>query len=103
MRTWVYAIARRCALDELRRRRREPGGPAEVPGTLPQEALGALRVELRQDVALALGSLPERERDALIAFAWHGTAREAAHALGLPLGTLKSRVYRGRERLRGLR
>jgi RNA polymerase sigma-70 factor, ECF subfamily len=95
--TWLLSIARNCALDELRRgarRRRvserltaQPAGGASDPGAALEvrDALGDLSVELREPVVLIdmLGM----------------SYREASRLLGVPEGTVKSRVHRARELL----
>lgn len=54
-------------------------------------------------VPAALLSLPERDREALVLFAVEGlTYAEVAEALGLPVGTVRSRISRARSRLREL-
>ena len=63
--------------------------PADAPSPDERLALGQ-----------ALGDLPADERAATLLCLGHGlTHAEAARALGVPLGTLKSRVARGRQRL----
>ena len=99
--TWALTIARSRAVDELRRRRPEPVDPAQLPETVqpaPQEA--ALD---RWRVAHLLARLPSEERD-LLRLRFYGdlTQTEIARRTGLPLGTIKSRMISGLERLRGL-
>ena len=94
--TWLFQIARNCAVDELRRagRRstlvRRAGGP-EVPS--PDTTVG---VEVRE----ALASLPMELRESVVLIDVFGLPyREAARILRLPEGTVKSRVHRARESL----
>lgn len=48
-------------------------------------------------------SLPAQERDALVLHVWEGLAYdEVADALGVPVGTVRSRLHRARRRLREL-
>jgi RNA polymerase sigma-70 factor (ECF subfamily) len=55
------------------------------------------------DVASAIARLPQGERDALLLFAWEGMSYdEIAAALGLPVGTVRSRLHRARGRVREL-
>ncbi|MBD0348998.1 MAG: RNA polymerase sigma factor [Thermoleophilia bacterium] len=56
-----------------------------------------------RDVAAALAELPVHERDVLLLFVWAELSYdEIAVALGLPVGTVRSRLSRGRTRLREL-
>lgn len=101
--TWALTIARSRAIDELRRRRPEPLDPATLPepaatGPSPEDA-----VLDRWRMAHLLARLPAEERDLLrLRFYGELTQVEIAERAGLPLGTVKSRMVRGLERLRGL-
>jgi RNA polymerase sigma-70 factor (ECF subfamily) len=54
-------------------------------------------------VAAAIGALPEAERQVLLLFAWEELSYdEIAQALGVPVGTVRSRLSRGRARLTAL-
>ena len=54
-------------------------------------------------VAVALRSLPESEREALLLYAWEDQSyEEIAEALDVPIGTVRSRIHRARRRLREL-
>jgi len=62
---------------------------------------GDLEFLLPDDVERALATLPEEQRAAVVLVDVNGlTNQEAAEALGWPLGTVNSRVYRGRAELR---
>jgi uncharacterized glyoxalase superfamily protein PhnB len=78
------------------RRGEDEGGYDDVTDALAaSEAAGA--------VAAAVGELPDAERDALLLVAWEGlTYADAAAALGIPVGTVRSRLNRARGRLREL-
>lgn len=98
--SWVYAIAKRCALDLLRQRRRHPEHESVKAATLvydyePRLLHGELR---RVQDELRVLSAPLRE--ALSALATHETHREAAASLGLPVTTFKSRAWRARQAVR---
>ncbi len=104
--TWLFALATNLYRTELRR----------IPvGTVPLESasagqlrdvrceLGGLEIDDR-DRALqrAVLTLPAKYREALILFYFHDmNVREAAFSLGLPEGTVKARLSRAREILRG--
>ena len=54
-----------------------------------------------RELALALAELRGRDREILLLHAWAELSdREIADALGLPIGTIKSRLHRARARLR---
>ena len=54
-------------------------------------------------VARALSRIPDADRDALLLLAWADlTYEEIARALGIPIGTVRSRIHRARRRLREL-
>jgi len=103
--TWILTLVHRRAVDLVRREQRrrssqlDPEGPEEVEGT---EDLAALRSR-RRIVQEALGRLPAEQREAL-ELAYYGgfTQSELAERLGLPLGTIKSRMFTGLRRLRDL-
>lgn len=101
--TWLFALATNLYRSELRRI------PARIS---PLEEAGEIR-DLRaidggleaQDrdraVRKAVHSLPEKYRDPLILFYFHEKdVPETARSLGLPEGTVKARLFRGREILR---
>lgn len=95
--SWVYAIMRNAWFDELRARRRHGEVPldeiAEVLA-VPEEQAGPLD---SIDVERALAALPEEQRAAVLLVLVEGLAyREAAEVLAVPIGTLTSRLARGR-------
>lgn len=99
VRAWLFSIAWRKAKGAqrswFRRRRRDTdyhGAPA------PTRDLSA---EDRLAVKRALAALPLAQRAAIVlSFGCGLTHPEAAEVLGLPLGTVKSHIFRGRDRLR---
>lgn len=103
VRSWMFGIMKNAWIDDRRaaQRRRRLFTPAEDYHELADHAHVAQ--EQRLSIEAALQRLPE---DQLIAvalvlvegFAYH----EAAEVLGIPVGTLTSRVSRGRETLAGL-
>lgn len=99
LRSWLCAIAWKKRLTHERSRRRE---------RLRREALEASMLadacpNRRLDVSAALKSLPEAQRAAVALCLGGGFSHaEAAQALGLPLGTIKSHIERGRAKLLAL-
>ena len=89
--TWLYRVATNAALDEGRRKARRPrpvDPPAEASSVAsPEDAVGA-----RLDVDAALGDLPEEFRVAVV-------LRDLCEVLGVPPGTVRSRIARGRSAL----
>ena len=110
-RPWLYGIATnllaRHRRSEARRIRatarllaRQP--PADDPA---DQVVGTLDAQdLWPHVADAVAALPEEERDALLLYAWEELPYdEIADALGVPVGTVRSRLNRARTRIRELR
>jgi RNA polymerase sigma-70 factor (ECF subfamily) len=98
--TWLYRIAYNACLDELRRSRRTEELPLEAE--LPSGAAepGDL-VAGRGDLARALAALPSEERAAVLLVDAQGfDYRESAQILGIPEGTVASRLNRARASLR---
>jgi RNA polymerase sigma-70 factor (ECF subfamily) len=102
--TWLLTLVHRRAVDLVRReqRRRTPGAVEEPPATPAAEDEATLR-DRRRAVQAALSQLPADQREAL-ELAYYGglTQSELAEQLGVPLGTIKSRMFAGLRRLRDL-
>jgi RNA polymerase sigma-70 factor, ECF subfamily len=97
--TWLYRIAYSRFLMQARRRKDEPLAE-DWDGAV---ASGAEASEARLDLERAMAKLSAPERAALtLCFALGLSNTEAAEALDMPLGTLKSHVLRGREKLKTL-
>jgi RNA polymerase sigma-70 factor (ECF subfamily) len=100
--TWAHRIAANAALDELRKRIRRPtpadDGRLEVPGS---DATAA--VDARLTIAGLLVELPEEFREAVVMRDILDLEYdEIASTLGVPVGTVRSRIARGRGRLADL-
>jgi RNA polymerase sigma-70 factor (ECF subfamily) len=97
--TWLYRVATNAALDELRRRSRRP---VPLDATLDLESpSGEGAVDARLDVDRALAEVPEEFRTAVVLRDLADLDYpEIAAVLGVPLGTVKSRIARGRRALR---
>lgn len=107
--TWVYRVTMNTCLDELRRRRNKPStsldglldagwSPADGRDTPEQHAL---RAEARASIQRFIQELPEDMRAAVVLRDVQGLSYDAiAEALDANVGTIKSRISRGREKLR---
>lgn len=101
--TWVLMIARSRAIDERRRRRPEPVDPAAMPE--PAEEFDSEVDELAERWRLAdlLARIPAREAETLRLRFYEELAQpEIALRMGIPLGTVKTRMVSGLARLRQL-
>jgi RNA polymerase sigma-70 factor (ECF subfamily) len=100
-RAWLLAILRRRASDHWRKHQRRElpaGGDLAEPG---RPAADPFADELSKAVQEALGRLPEEWRETLLlVVVGELTHQETADLLGVPLGTVLSRVSRARSRLR---
>ncbi len=106
--TWVYRIATNASLDQLRRRRRRPvvGAVESVGRDVAHEVLdpdAGIRIEIvaeRMAIDAALGQLPEDFRIPIVLRDLAGLDyAEIAEVLSVPVGTVKSRIARGRAAL----
>jgi len=102
MRAWLFAIMHNLHVDALRRGRLaivaldEDAADAVAP---PPQAARAVMLDLQS----ALERLAPEQRDVLLLVALEDMAyADIARTLGIPLGTVMSRLSRGRERLRSL-
>ncbi len=105
--TWILTLVHRRAVDLVRREERRQADPLTDDSALGQapedtEEAAWLRFE-RERVQGALKQLPDVQREAL-ELAYYGgfSQSELAERLGVPLGTIKSRMFAGLARLREL-
>ena len=97
--TWLYRIAYNC-FREYARRRKELVGIDETKLEAEQDPQ-TVDPALRQDLTQALRLLPLHERSAILLCCQNGLSHdEAARVLDIPLGTVKTNVLRGREKLK---
>jgi RNA polymerase sigma-70 factor (ECF subfamily) len=97
---WIYGIATRKCADAIRTnvRRRRLDGYSAVDDAGPREA--TVNVERQIDVAAGIRQLPPKQRAAVHLFYVEDlSVEEIASALGIPAGTVKSRLHHAREAL----
>jgi RNA polymerase sigma-70 factor (ECF subfamily) len=102
LRSWLYRILYNVFLNQSSRRNRARRQLPleEMSNALPEPARQEQSV-MCSDIAAALRMLPHDQRAAIVLTALEElTYDEAAQALGIPIGTLRSRLSRGREALR---
>lgn len=101
--TWLLTIATRQALDTKRRSataraHAEKVTPSTVTNETPER--DSARAELRRAIAQATDELSEDQRAAFVLAEFHGfSIAEIAEAVGAPESTVKTRLFRARERL----
>lgn len=107
---WLYGVATNVVRNHHRSARRYASALSRVPPAQPQPDFATLANERLDDErqmeqALALVSrLPRHERDVFVLCAWSDlTYEEAAVALSIPIGTVRSRLSSARKRLRELK
>jgi RNA polymerase sigma-70 factor, ECF subfamily len=111
--TWLFRIATNLCIDRIRKKKPDYYLDAEVAGTegltmysqipsetkLPEKELESL--ELQETVQKEILKLPEKYRTAiLLKYIEDLSLNEISEILDLPLGTVKTRIHRGREALR---
>lgn len=101
LRGWLYKLLYNVFLNQSTRRgRREREVDLESVAE-PQTSRSSEDALVRRDIVSAMQDLPAEQRAAIALTAVEGlTYDEAAVALDIPIGTLRSRLSRGRERLR---
>lgn len=100
LRRWLFRIMHNAHVSDLRRRRVRADYDADLAADPVQPPNQPLEMEAKAVLA-ALSQLPEPQREAVALVAIEGMRyAEAAAILGVPLGTLMSRLARGREALR---
>ena len=97
--TWLYRIAYNCFREDARRKKELVG----IDESRWQGEIDPQTVEpgLKHDLMHALNLLPLHERTAVVLCCQNGLSHdEAARVLDIPLGTVKTNVLRGREKLK---
>lgn len=111
--TWLYRIATNLCIDRLRKKKPDYHLDAEVAGTegldlysqiaagimMPEEELESL--ELQESIQAVISKLPEKYRSVIVLkYIEELSLKEISEILDLPVGTVKTRIHRGREALR---
>jgi RNA polymerase sigma-70 factor (ECF subfamily) len=104
-RRWLFTIMHHLFVDQLRRVKRHGQAVTAMPETIDRIATPPPQLDrlASVDVLSALQKIGPERRAALVLVAVEGLSyADAANALGIPAGTLVSRIARGREELRSM-
>lgn len=111
--TWLYRIATNLCIDRIRKKKPDYYLDAEVAGTdgldmysqiaadelLPEEAVE--QMELQDRIQYEISRLPDKYRSVIVLkYIEELSLQEISEILDMPLGTVKTRIHRGREALR---
>jgi RNA polymerase sigma-70 factor, ECF subfamily len=111
--TWIFRIATNLCIDRIRKKKPDYYLDEEIPGTdgltmyskvasstpLPEKELESL--ELQETIQKEIVKLPEKYRSVIVLkYIEELSLNEISEILDLPLGTVKTRIHRGREALR---
>lgn len=111
--TWIYRIATNLCIDRIRKKKPDYYLDAEVAGTegldmysqiaadgqLPEEAVE--QMELQDRIQYEISRLPDKYRSVIVLrYIEELSLLEISEILDMPLGTVKTRIHRGREALR---
>ncbi len=101
--SWLFRITRNLWIDEARSRQRKAAWEAPPEEGEKQGFDGAAAIERSAELAkvmAAMSALPDEQREVVALIMIEGLGyREAAEMLGLPIGTVSSRLVRGRNAL----
>jgi len=102
---WLATIVRRLAIDALRRAGNEsplePGFDSAIPDPDPDPLAQTVRTQESAVIRRCLDQLEERQRRCIVLAYFRGCSHsEVGARLGLPLGTVKSHIRRGLQRLK---
>lgn len=111
--TWLYRIATNLCIDRIRKKKPDYYLDAQVPGTdgldmysqiaadekLPEETVE--QMELQERIQYEISRLPDKYRSVIVLkYIEELSLQEISEILDMPLGTVKTRIHRGREALR---
>jgi RNA polymerase sigma-70 factor (ECF subfamily) len=102
LRAWLFTILHNQHVNEVRSSLREDGGiAAEASRAIPSVGPNALASLQLQELDRAVGSLPSGQRQVILLVGLEGMRyEEVAKILDIPVGTVRSRLSRGRHELR---
>jgi RNA polymerase sigma-70 factor (ECF subfamily) len=102
--TWIFTIARNRRIDRLRKEKRpalDPDDPMLVPDDSPTPLQNMEQSTIVERVKRSIGDLPEDQREVVqLSFIEGLSHQEISDAIGIPLGTVKSRLRLSFEKLR---
>ena len=111
--TWIYRIATNLCIDRIRKKKPDYYLDAEVAGTdgldmysqiaadekLPEDVV--TQMELQERIQYEISQLPDKYRSVIVLkYIEELSLQEISEILDMPLGTVKTRIHRGREALR---
>ena len=98
LRAWLFSIMHNVFVNQLKARRISSDVEIDETFAAPMSSVGPLDL---QDLQRALGSLAPEQREVVLLVALEDMSyADVSRALGIPMGTVMSRLSRGRERLR---
>lgn len=98
LRAWLFSIMHNVFVNQLKARRVAPDVELDDSFAAPMPSVGALDL---QDMQRALSTLAPEQREVVLLVALEDMSyADVSRALGIPMGTVMSRLSRGRERLR---
>jgi RNA polymerase sigma-70 factor (ECF subfamily) len=101
MRAWLFAIMHNVFISQRRRSRRQVAKPEQEPTADISIEAGQETAVLFRDVVREFYKLSEEQRQVMLLVSVEDLSyAEAARVLGVPIGTVMSRLSRGRQRLR---
>jgi len=102
MRAWMFSIMHNTFINHIRKNRLVTVSMDDEALEIPTRATHEDFLQMR-DLASAIGKLPYEYREVILLIGLEQMSyEEVAQVLGIPLGTVMSRLSRGRERLRAL-
>ena len=98
LRAWLFSIMHNVFVNQLKARRISPD--VEIDDSFPAPSSPVTSMDL-QDLQRALGTLAPEQREVVLLVALEDMSyADVSRALGIPMGTVMSRLSRGREKLR---